>query len=646
MSYIRSGRCPACQGPMKEKRCCIRQGDRGDLVYCRVERYNRNLPNVRYVGECDTTDSSIYAMSEDVGCYEGEAKPSSNPAKSKAEEKHPELNWYNSISKLARDLTAADAKEITDRLGVPLESARHYKTCNLMDETGSPSPQAFVIEEYGYGPDGERRQVAWHVRNYDDFKWSCGAYGLPSGFGRGLVLLDVLRKERGPIYLVEGATGAIAVDAMDLNVIGRPGCSGGLDFMVQFLASQDLDGDQKIIVVCDNDPESHAGEIHGNEFAARLSKRLNRKIGIAQAPQGGKDSRDWFKAAWSPGMDPHTLGKAYHAALGTIRYIKPEQAKVGAEKPLPATIAAAIAVVLPLGLDEEKATADLTESMRQAIAASKAKAQAYDPYAEENEAAAARRIAEMRRNQDAYRCHCCRALVLRHQETGDPYLSEVRCEKWSGCPGCRLFLRDRELTSARWHFGNAPAVFEGGVSEENWQAMRRRIRRAGGQYHRTRDGHGADYYVVANVNVYGLIPCTVQTAWQTVHVLLVLHPEDCGERPITTSRGWCLPQQETSGLFSLLGQASTMTADEVIEIAERFSATAFFVRGHDPAERIQRMWRFGRRDGWDADTREELAQALYAGNEVDVSNVEFTFANLNWRRTKAEPDVFLEALFG
>jgi hypothetical protein len=94
------------------------------------------------------------------------------------------------------------------------------------------------------------------------------------------------------------------------------------------------------------------------------------------------------------------------------------------------------------------------------------------------------------------------------------------------------------------HANAGGQLYELNVAAEQWDAIRRRINRQGGQYHRTHeDCEGTLYYVVTTVRVPGSIPWCGPT-WPSRPCGTCWTSTTEQPRPVATSHGWKLPQTE------------------------------------------------------------------------------------------------------
>jgi hypothetical protein len=135
-----------------------------------------------------------------------------------------------------------------------------------------------------------------------------------TGSRRGLTYVDGWADYPGPVLIVEGGSDTAAGLTLHRAVVGRPSCTGGVDYLVRLLGK--LPPERRIIVVAERDRKKHEdlspkvrprhfrycngcmqcwpGRAGATETAKRLTKRLGRKV-IWLLPSGGdKDLRGWL----------------------------------------------------------------------------------------------------------------------------------------------------------------------------------------------------------------------------------------------------------------------------------------------------------------------------------------------------------------
>ena len=117
----------------------------------------------------------------------------------------------------------------------------------------------------------------------------------------------------GPVLIVEGGSDTAAGLTLQRAVVGRPSCTGGVEYLVRLLGK--LPPKRRIIVVAERDRKKHEdlspkvkarhwqrcpgcmqcwpGRSGATATAKRLTKRLGRRV-IWLLPSGAKDLRDWL----------------------------------------------------------------------------------------------------------------------------------------------------------------------------------------------------------------------------------------------------------------------------------------------------------------------------------------------------------------
>ncbi|WP_149111540.1 phage/plasmid primase, P4 family [Limnoglobus roseus] len=151
------------------------------------------------------------------------------------------------------------------------------------------------------------------IRRYRD-----GRKQAMKGGRRGLCLPIYWRAQKGPVYLVEGPSDALAMTAAELAAVGRPSNCGGADELVKLL--RDMPKEREIYVIGENDQKADGtwpGRKGAESLAGRLARGLGRQIKIAFPPAGAKDVRAWLTQSdrvWTPWPD---RGRALAAELVT-----------------------------------------------------------------------------------------------------------------------------------------------------------------------------------------------------------------------------------------------------------------------------------------------------------------------------------------
>jgi len=118
-----------------------------------------------------------------------------------------------------------------------------------------------------------------------------------------------------PLVICEGSTDCAALLTMGFDVIGRPACMGGTDYVVEFLRGRRRD----IVIMADKDPPKVRPDgsvwYPGQEGAARLGESILpfvRSLRIIKPPFF-KDIREWHKAG--------ATKEAVVAVINNTRYV-------------------------------------------------------------------------------------------------------------------------------------------------------------------------------------------------------------------------------------------------------------------------------------------------------------------------------------
>ena len=149
-----------------------------------------------------------------------------------------------------------------------------------------------------------------------------------SGSRRGLTYVDNWADYSGPVLVVEGGSDTAAGLTLQRAVVGRPSCTGGIEYLVRLLGK--LPPNRRIIVVAERDRKKHddlppkvqarhwqrcpgcmqcwPGRSGATETAKRLTKRLGRRV-IWLLPSGAKDLRDWLNQQGQDVEDTDAMAK-------------------------------------------------------------------------------------------------------------------------------------------------------------------------------------------------------------------------------------------------------------------------------------------------------------------------------------------------
>lgn len=129
--------------------------------------------------------------------------------------------------------------------------------------------------------DGAGNVIGIRLRNSEGRKWAV------RGSRSGLFLPSLITGD-GPLMLVEGPTDAAALIDLDFDVIGRPFCRGGTQYIQDFLRK----GKRDVVIVSDNDGPG----IDGAHALAESLAGYARSTKIIRPIGGNKDARAWVKS--------------------------------------------------------------------------------------------------------------------------------------------------------------------------------------------------------------------------------------------------------------------------------------------------------------------------------------------------------------
>lgn len=122
-----------------------------------------------------------------------------------------------------------------------------------------------------------------------------GRKGSPSrektGARRGLTVPTDLEYLPDPVYVCEGATSPAAALELGLTAVGRPSCTGGVEYLAELLRGRD------VMIVGDNDHKPDGrwpGRDGAIAAAEELSRRWGRIVPPSLPPEGVKDMREWL----------------------------------------------------------------------------------------------------------------------------------------------------------------------------------------------------------------------------------------------------------------------------------------------------------------------------------------------------------------
>lgn len=142
------------------------------------------------------------------------------------------------------------------------------------------------------------------------YRWLNGKKSCHPNSIRGLTIPIVNREFKGPLYVAEGATDAMALHQSRVRAIGRPTAFASTpvhNWLVAYLTRHAVEG---VVILGDNDPGQDNGRRTGRDAARDLAKRL---VGVlpdyvpvswALPQKAYKDVREQVIAgAWNAGLE-------------------------------------------------------------------------------------------------------------------------------------------------------------------------------------------------------------------------------------------------------------------------------------------------------------------------------------------------------
>lgn len=253
-----------------------------------------------------------------------------------------------------RDMLRGEIAELEMELGVPREVFPHLNV-RVVDNLPYARNNwgAWLFEE----KDGTGKLCGYGTREWRrDLKTGAvrkKAYGrrgcyVPRGFTDSNGCYHPAWHEispGAPVFLVEGASDTLAMCAMGLPCLGRPGNRDGVDILAQLLIRSGIafDDNRRIVVVGENDRKASsaagagaddwdAGTWPGREgaieTAQQLADRLQRTIYVSMPPPGLKDSREVFHQHYRfGGVRATYIGEDHYVDLdeATQKHLKPHE---------------------------------------------------------------------------------------------------------------------------------------------------------------------------------------------------------------------------------------------------------------------------------------------------------------------------------
>lgn len=164
--------------------------------------------------------------------------------------------------------------QIADELGVSAWSLRSLGCGWAREHRAATFPMR----------DGERNIIGIRLRRSDGRKWavagSRSGVFVPDGFP------GALDPEREPVFIVEGPSDAAALIDLGFDVIGRPSCRGGVDYIKDLCYRHARR--RTVAVVADHDGPG----VEGAEQLAASLRPIVRSLKVIE-PTRGKDARAW-----------------------------------------------------------------------------------------------------------------------------------------------------------------------------------------------------------------------------------------------------------------------------------------------------------------------------------------------------------------
>ncbi len=197
---------------------------------------------------------------------------------------------------------------------------------------------------------------------------------------------------------------------------------------------------------------------------------------------------------------------------------------------------------------------------------------------------------------------------------------------------------DRAVGNLRAHVGTAPALYELTCAAAEWNAVRKRINLADGEYIRIRtdctdDAATAAYWVVTSAPVKslaGAAPKPISPGEAIAHATALLNAYAGHVRSVSSSRGWAEKKKKEKPKFRRVGKAAANVAQVIDAVAAAHGCIAERITSAtDPTRRrTLAKWRFRTLTGepLDADDRRAMQADLMQNVDGDsYFGVEFSF---------------------
>ncbi len=112
------------------------------------------------------------------------------------------------------------------------------------------------------------------------------------------------------MLICEGPTDTAALLDLDLNVIGRPSCTGGVELLINLVCDWKP---EEVAIIADADAPGQRGARY---LASRLVGYVHGGVWIVTPPKGAKDAREWARLMQSSGISLETARLEIQEAIG------------------------------------------------------------------------------------------------------------------------------------------------------------------------------------------------------------------------------------------------------------------------------------------------------------------------------------------
>ncbi len=176
-------------------------------------------------------------------------------------------------------------------LGLPVECLSAMPLGIAWRESSGGSPLLAVPESDGHGQ-LIGIQTRWFYQTSDG---KCGnEKRCVRGSRRGLSIPANRKRKGRHVFVPEGPTDVLALDALGLYAIGTPNNAGGADLLVEW---HRVNEDAEFVLLVENDRDgAEWPSMEGRFRIARELWQFGIVASIALTPDGAKDARAWFHA--------------------------------------------------------------------------------------------------------------------------------------------------------------------------------------------------------------------------------------------------------------------------------------------------------------------------------------------------------------